>query len=658
MSKYLIYFLVLCSLQKGLSQGGLQPLRSNVNYIYKDLNTAEKVNTSPSQQKTQSTSLFLPFVEDFHYASTSNYPDQTKWMDSMVYINTGFPIAPPSVGVATFDGLNKHGYPYNKSLANINVTKGTDTLTSRPINLYTSATSQTLDPFSNVAISFYYQARGLGDSPEFSDTLLLDFYSPLTKTWQNVWFQTGNTNSNISDSAFKRGFVRIKDPSYFYDNFQFRFRNWASPTGDFDHWHLDYIFLDQGRADSLVDTVRNDITITGVPTPFLRNYSTMPFEQYQASEMAQNLSVRIRNNSDAQPNIGYKYRIYGKTGALLCPEYSGGFQNLNPFIPNNYSPSGHGYSNWPAFANPTVQCVFPPMSDSTDYTIKHFVFLNTNSLTASDVIKGNDTVTQYHRFRNYYAYDDGSAEAGYYVNATGASMAVKFGVNVFDSIYAVRIYFDPVGNVNTIENPGSTSKFVLCIWAEGANGAPGTLYYKDTSTQTKPRYINDGFKLVPEYKLSQYQKLAPGNYFIGLQQVNVSTTVVVGFDRNYDSHTKTYYDAGSGWTQSQFYGSLMIHPVFGKPVPPPVGISEHTRSLNKPFLVYPNPSSSDFTIRSENGITSSYQIVNTLGQLIREETRENTEHTVNTETFVSGVYFLTIKTKGQVVQQQKILIQH
>lgn len=48
--------------------------------------------------------LTLPFIDDFsqqHY-----YPDASKWENNNVYINSSYPVNPPSYGVATFDGLD------------------------------------------------------------------------------------------------------------------------------------------------------------------------------------------------------------------------------------------------------------------------------------------------------------------------------------------------------------------------------------------------------------------------------------------------------------------------------------------------------------------------------------------------------------------------
>jgi len=671
-SLYSTFFVLLvCSV---FSQEGLKPLRSNFSYIYKDLNPQPtKQSTSVSNQKTAAAgdTLTLPFVEDFYYSSTSYYPDQKKWTDSTVYVNSGMAIAPLSIGVATFDGLNKHGYPYNPTLINLATSQPADTLTSRPINLHTVG-QLTLDPSNeHIALSFYYQARGNGDPPEFNDSLIVDFYRPIAPldtsgglkrdtAWKKVWFVAGTTNSNTNDSAFKRVFIRITDTAYFHSGFKFRFRNWASPTGNFDHWHVDYIFLDRLRGDSLIDTVRRDITFGTIPTPFLRDYAEMPYQQYDTTEMGTNLNVRIRNNAgDCTTNMTYEYTVTYDTHASILSHYSGGYDNLWPFIKNTCTtPPVYGYSKTPAFAHPLIKDRFhlpPPPHIRFNYEIKHFIYLNANSPGGSDVIKQNDTVYQYQYFRDFYALDDGSAEAGYYVNAPLAKIAIKIRTNVTDTLKSFRIYFDPVGNTQVISNTlTSVYNFVMNVWAaDGPNGSPGTLLYKDTVNH--PAYLPYGFKEIPEFKFKNPLVLNPGTYYTGIQQS--AATITIGYDRNYNHNTGLYFDAGAGWTQSTENGSLMLHPVFTNRIIETVGLNELSFSEKNKFSVYPNPSSDAFTIISPLIDNTSYQLFNSMGQLIKEEKIEYTQQSVSTTSIDQGIYILILKNKGQAVQQQKIIIQ-
>jgi hypothetical protein len=107
MAKHIIhsFFLALFSVS-AFAQEGVKPLRSNINYLYGDLKPfADKQNTSINYNRAAS--LSLPFSDDFSYSSTQAYPNQNLWSDSSTYVNSGFAIAPWSIGVATFDGLNR-----------------------------------------------------------------------------------------------------------------------------------------------------------------------------------------------------------------------------------------------------------------------------------------------------------------------------------------------------------------------------------------------------------------------------------------------------------------------------------------------------------------------------------------------------------------------
>jgi hypothetical protein len=649
------FYLILFSFSVSLSysQEALKPLSANLNYYYKDLKPIFLAKPSEaSGQRPQASSLQLPFSEDFYYSTTSSYPDQNKWSDSLVYVNSGFAIAPLSIGVATFDGLNKHGYPYDPITPNLTLSRPADTLTSKPINLYTKA-SAILAPSDNVALSFYYQARGNGDSPEVNDSLILDLYKPNQKRWQTtVWYALGNSNSNTNDTAFKRAFIRVKDTAYFFDGFKFRFRNFASPTGNFDHWNVDYIFLDIGRDTIFKDTLRDDLTFGTLPSSFLRDYSSMPFQQYRTYEMAPNASVRIRYNGGSAINMGYTYRMYEKNSASILKEYKR-LNNHHPFWPNSYpGQTASGYSKNLSFSWPSVDTSYSQMTDSADFIIRHFVSKDNGV----DFIKENDTVTQFQRFRNYYAFDDGSAEGGYYINANLAKMGVKIRLNEKDSLRALRIYFDPVGNVNKISSSTSDYLFTINVWSD-VNGVPSNdPIYRDSIGDNRPSYLKTGFKEIPEYRLNKPLVLPAGTYFIGIQQKAQQLTV--GFDKNYDTHSSLYYDSGSGWTQSQIRGSIMIRPVFGKTIPPPVGINENDLTEKNKFLVYPNPSSDQFTIYTNSNEINSYRLYNGIGQLVKEDIMQSNEHNVETGSLNSGIYFLMIQTNGKTVQQQKIILQH
>ncbi|HQQ93614.1 MAG TPA: T9SS type A sorting domain-containing protein [Bacteroidia bacterium] len=634
--------LLACTLFSCLSaQEGLRELKSNLNILYPDLRPQTIKPTGSEAQRTSSTSLQIPFLDDFYYANKSAYPLMLKWQDSSVYVNTGYPIAPPSFGVATFDGLNKFGYPYEPDYVNMSESRPADTLESRNINLYQSG-AQILQSSDSVALSFYYQARGNGEPPEAGDSLLLDFFKPAQNIWKcNVWFSKGNSNPNTNDTAFKRAFLWLSDTAYLHDNFRFRFRNKATTSGNFDHWNLDYVLINKNRSMK-GDTVFNDLTFAHVPSSFLKNYASMPYQQYNTLEMASKNSVRIKNNGSQAIAMSYENRIYDKTNALVH-SYNGGADNLGPFKPT-------GYSTYPAHANPPCNYTFAPqMSDSADFTIKHFLYRAQGS--SSDYILENDTILQHQVFRNYYAYDDGCAEGGYYVNAVSGKMALRYTLNYDDTLRAFRIYFDPAGALTSAQQ---INKFRLYVWSSN-NGNPGNVIYRDSVMY--PKYADSAFKAVPEFRLSGKQLMAAGTYFFGIQQ-EVASGIVIGFDKNYDYHQNLFYNLGSGWTQSQIKGSLMLRPVFGKFIPSPASLYEFHHNLPPAVNVFPNPSTDFFLASFSESADRRLVLVNSLGISVYEGRCSEKEARIQTLDLDQGLYVLRVFESGKETCRSKVIIHH
>lgn len=629
-----VFLIALTS--KLFGQESIVPLKGNINIIFAEEFNSKNISPNQIQSKV-TTTLQIPFIEDFSYAPTSKYPKNSLWLDSNVYVNSTYPIAPPSIGVATFDGLNKNGYPYMPALTNTNVAFLCDYLTSKPINLkVVAATSQTLQPSDSVALIFYYQARGRGENPEAGDSLALDMYKPNQNVWQRVWAKRGNTSPNTSDTAFKRAFVRIKDTAFLQNGFQFRFKNYANPSGHFDHWHVDYILLNKS-LNPKADSSAKDIAFGYVPSSLLQNYYSMPWNQYNAGEMGLKNNVYIRNNDLTGLNMTYSLQILQNT--TILHSYNGGANgNLMPF-------AGNGWSNFNSHNNPAFNYTFAALTDSTDFTIKHTIFRNGSN---ADSIPANDTVIQIQKFRNYFAYDDGSAEGGYVVQGSGAKLAQKYSISVQDTLRALRIYFDPVGNLQNF----SGYNFTITVWSDNG-GIPGNAIYTNTTTTVK--YINAPFKPMFEYELKDKILLTPGNYFIGFQQ-GVASGLPVGFDKNTNSSSKVYFDSGTGWEPSVIYGSIMMNPVFGKKIIP-VNIVEN--SINKSEVIaYPIPCNSELLISNQS--YRKIEIINCVGEIVQSFVNplEDTVR-VNTNNLSNGIYFLSctenLKSKRSL---KKIIVQH
>src|SRR3569832_395224 len=100
----LFLFASTCSLAQVIEY----PLNSNpvIKDYLKSQQLFDQGHFSSSKSTVQSV-LTLPFRDDFSYDGI--YPDPTLWTDSDVFINSSYADNPPTVGVATFDGIDKFG---------------------------------------------------------------------------------------------------------------------------------------------------------------------------------------------------------------------------------------------------------------------------------------------------------------------------------------------------------------------------------------------------------------------------------------------------------------------------------------------------------------------------------------------------------------------
>ena len=218
MKQFLIPFLFLvASTQVSKAQEMQYPLDNNPTIISYNL----KHSREPIRTFSYPDTLSLPFVEDF--SRDGIYATSDLWLDSGAFINSTFCDNPVTVGVATFDGIDKFGNRYSTSTAR----QYCDTLTSKPIRLAFAASL----PDTTIWMSFYYQPQGLGIAPASQDSMLL-LFKDSTGTWNRVWNKTGTTKQ-----PFQRVFIHVNDGKYFFDGFQVRFMNYGPPNKNSDHWN-------------------------------------------------------------------------------------------------------------------------------------------------------------------------------------------------------------------------------------------------------------------------------------------------------------------------------------------------------------------------------------------------------------------------------------
>ena len=104
MMKYQLLFILFFAFNSVFSQEILSDLYSISYLSQKESNTKQKLG------------ITLPFIDDFSYPF--NQPDNNLWDSSSIFINRSYPVNPPTIGVATFDGLNAEGLAYSIDLSN------------------------------------------------------------------------------------------------------------------------------------------------------------------------------------------------------------------------------------------------------------------------------------------------------------------------------------------------------------------------------------------------------------------------------------------------------------------------------------------------------------------------------------------------------------
>ena len=626
--KIYLLFLLVIYLRAGFAQDEmLVPLGSNpvLKNFWKNVNA----NASEKIQSAGDT-LLLPFTDDFSLPGV--FPRSDLWLDSSVFINTDFPKNPPTIGVATFEGLNKYGNPYNNT--NANATGFADTLTSKPIKTYDDVMGNVYNPADGLFLSFFYEQKGNGDRPESSDSFRLEFCDS-TGFWNFYWSING-VSGGIKDTTFTRIQLTVTDPKYFYKGFRFRFRNNGSLTGNVDHWHLDYVSLRPPPNFSDI----NDVAYVYPGNSLLNGLTAMPYTHYKAivppsSVMLDNATYKMHNNYSLDKICRFVDEIFDPSGNQVfcngCCIGCNNFQvNSNSSIPYNFP--------FTTFEYPVIAT-----QDSAVFDVKNHI--ESTSGGPLDDNAQNDTIHYYQNFINYYAHDDGTAELGYSLTGAGAQLAYKFHVYKSDTLRAIQFYFTQIGT--SVAN----ELFRIMVW-NSSGGIPGAIEYQKPN-QT-PNYTNmiDGY-----YTYTTSPTLLPaGDHFFGFIQTN-NTLFNLGFDVNIATPpSNKYYNTSGTWNQSTTPpGSWMIRPVFSSS-PLNVSVNE-IPSLNE-LSVYPNPASTVLNVDYDTkGIQFNYEFTDATGRLTVSNRLLNNR--IDVSAFANGFYVIKIFDSGRNnIFQQKVIVQH
>ncbi len=575
-------------------------------YIYDTISYPNPVDTvwlTPEILQDSATQFF----------ATINDPNLI-WADAEAYHNYTFAVEPWSLGVATFDGLDEFGHPYQFGSA---ITNYADNLTSKPIDMSAVSASD------SVYLSFLYQAQGFGDAPESGDSLILEFYAKDLDQWNRIWSTNGIPLAN-----FKMAHLRIDNPDYFKKGFQFRFRNYGGLSGSLDQFHIDYVNL--RIASGYQDTVIHDFAIVYPINNLLDTYTSVPWEHYQNNpngKMSSTVDVVVRNSDNVPENeqdgsTEIKYNGTTEATFLLSEALlNNGDLNYSPWT--TYS-SVHDFSTGSRF-------------DETKTGLKETFQIVSGVTHLNSTFTQNDSSYTEQYFQNYYSYDDGTAEAAYGPTGAQARLAIQYTPYETDSVIGARIHFVP--SVYDV----SGKLFLLTMWDDN-NGVPGNVLYQDElffPRQPKYAYNRDVFT---NYYFKDTMKVGvTGTFYIGWKQFDADR-LNVGLDRNLVNNDKTFYsvDNGVSWNMSSISGSVMINPIFSTSYDAVLGI-ETIESEDRSVNIYPNPTNGEISIEIDGGHFEKAEVFNLQGLKVIESTDAN----FSLSNLPSGMYFIRVNdTQG------------
>lgn len=553
------------------------------------------------------TGVNLPFFDDFAQQPEGT-PNAEHWeVRGGTLVNNRFPVAPPSRNVATFDGLKANGQPYGNS----SFYSDTDTLTSLPIDL------SGLTAGSNVYLNFFWQAGSIVGPPSAASStrqvaFTLEFLNDAGQ-WQPIWSQ----RSTGRRTEFAQEIVAVTEPQYLHANFRFRFHSIGNQANTRDAWSLDYLKLDRNR--SAADTTYRDIATSAPLTSLLKRYASMPAVQLAAAptpadELNDQTGTTI-NNFDIGP-------------APTPITWRGTAQNLPTgaqlqFLTGNRSIDASA-RQVPITGD--VRTVAASLLTGGPQRIRHRILLGTNE--TDPRTQPNDSISRVTELTDYYAYDDGTAEAAVSLPAlTGGAatyFAYRIDLNQPDQVRSVRLY--PV-------LPNAAGRAItLSVWAD-ENGKPATKPLSSVPFTVPATAPAGGFLDIP---FAQPVGVS-GTFYVGYGQASLGQFVQFGLDLNSSPPANYFfYQVRNEWSAvTDFSGALMLRPVMTGTVT--AATAAQAAAL---LTLYPNPSTGVVQVK---GRYTHATVLDALGRTVWQQTGQaNGQPTLDLSGLPAGVYMMRL----------------
>lgn len=565
------------------------------------IDTLELVNTHADTIQTKQivvevqASIDLPFMDDFGYSNDGEIlPDPLLWQDQSVYINDHFAFAPPSLGVATFDGTDVLGNAYGQE-------GSADTLTSCFINLSDNNAGD------SIYLTFYLQAGGYGYPPNNNEPFILEM-----KNNQGTWLEIDRISTDRIVDWYTGFAYNINEFQYFHESFQFRFRNINPGVGVSNIWNLDYVRVIQGAFLSEVLDV-NDLAWAHAPYSFLKNYTAIPLKHLLPNledEINDSFQLDVFNHkADVEEINNGRFDLIDSENGIDIRMNGELFEDaITRNVPSRAIYTVHSKILDIDFSN-IVQAISSTYNANDRTKLSLSFDLNEPDQEGLNSILENDKATTVQDLTDYFAYDDGSAELRINV-PLGAAIATQFTMQANDRLKGVILGFPDL-----FSSPEGLN-FDLEIRENSING---NLLYERS-----------------RLNISDMERLArfPGYFFYEFEEADPSIDVdagraifvivksdqeplAMGFDLQFDRLNNSFIKPrGSDWTGMENIIGIVPGAVQIRLVNDDFIVSNDEK-ISSSILVYPNPAQNTIQLYSGSPY-KTYKILNSQGTVVKE----------------------------------------
>lgn len=516
--------------------------------------------------------ISLPFFDDFSTPSTADAPAWVpdalvRWESSSAAITQTYALNAPTIGVATFNGCDRVGYPY--SWTNANVVGWADTLTSLPINLNGYSTT------AGVHLVFSHERGGRGNAADVGEDSLIVEFKSMDISGDPIWTRVWGTDTSAVDE-FNRVFLPVDQQIWLQAGFQFRFRNYGSLSGNVDLWHVDYVLLDDA-IDPATYAVLSEVAFTEPVNTLLRDFTRMPWTHYVTSPaifMRDSATTLHRNLSPSQAdNVAGGFAVRHGSDVQV-------FDNAS--VLTFVAPEAPFETDYAVGVAPNAFAFDPAVSDTAASFEVAFYESSIGIQHQQKVgVLDNDSIGFTQVFANDYAYDDGTAERAYALTAAAGKLAVRYPIAQADTLLGLAIHFTPY------YTDASDETFLLRVWEDNA-GIPGDELGTNYQFHS-PSYYQQGPDVFGYFPLDNPLPVE-GVIHVGLVQSS-DAMLNFGLDKNTNANVgNVHYTLGLGapWMDSEIEGSVMIRPVFRAGMEQEwVGVEDLARAQQ--LEVMPNP---------------------------------------------------------------------